>query len=110
MAKTQTLLDRFVHYLADTHSETLTADITLMRYLETFTDEEASYITIRQLGTRFALDHNGPSPRGSLILNNLSMRLQSALVAYLHEDQPAQRGKLWDNVRVMPSCPPVDVL
>lgn len=93
-----TLLDDFAAWLASSRYETLQADITLLRYLDNLPrlggEHALPQLRIRQLGTRLTLQHDGPCARGSIILPNVSMRLQSALVDYTLGKQPERKREL----------------
>ena len=104
------ILDDFKLWLERSNFDTLGSDVVLMQYLMSIPKCEDSKLCLRQLGTRFAIDHESHAAKGYIILNNVSMRLQAALVDYALGKNPTSKAKLWDNVSIPHSYPPESLL
>ncbi len=94
-----TLLDDFFSWLKESKHETLTADVALLRYLHELPRTGETFLKVKQIGTRCSIDYSMPGSKGHIMLPNVSMRLQSALMDYTIETQPARKRVLLNAAR-----------
>lgn len=100
-----TMLDAFHIWSVEQENESLSSDLKVLLWLQSLPRVATTHLRIRYLGSRFSITHDGPGARGTLVLPQLSMRLQTTLLNFIVSREPLQaeaRPRLWNEALITP--------